>query len=125
MAEPTSALAPDEISRKVYSARGNTPTAFLLWLATPGVIANVYPGRILLLNYVSQFASRMGRPVTKWDLKAFVSTGDMVAGSVYLYNSDPRYLNLLHNSLNVPIHTEIDTTLAETPPHPTGTYGRQ
>ena len=42
--------------------------------------------------------------------------GDVVAGFVILANWDPRYLNLLQNSVNLPSPTEFETALAEMPP---------
>ena len=62
---PTAALVPDDVSWKIYSVSGDVPTAFLLWLATPGVAANVEPVCIVLLHSFYQFVSRMGRPSTK------------------------------------------------------------
>ena len=68
----------------------------------------------------------MGRPATKWDPKVFASIGDIVASSVALENWDPKYLNLLRNSVNVSIPAVIDTTLAvyDVSPHSPGTYVR-
>ena len=41
VAEPTMVPAPEDVSCKIYSASGSTPTAFLLWIATPGVPSKV------------------------------------------------------------------------------------
>ena len=50
VAAPTAALVPANVSWKIYSASGDTPTDFLLWLATSGVEANRDPVYIVLLN---------------------------------------------------------------------------
>ena len=64
-AAPTNALVPDESSQQIYSASGDAPTDFLLWLATPGIASDVDLGCIDLMHLVSQFAIRLGRPATK------------------------------------------------------------
>ena len=73
------------------------------------------PGRIVLLHSVSQFVNRRGRPATKWDSKAFASTGDVIAGTVPLANWEPTYLNLLRKPVNVLSSASIDTPLAAMP----------
>ena len=72
--------------------------------------------RIVMIHSVYQFAIQLGQPATKWDLKVFASTGDVVADTVALANWDPRYLNLLRKSVNVPSPADINTALAATPP---------
>ena len=62
---PSNAPVPADVSRKIYSTRGDAPTAFLLWMKIPSMAANVEPGRIVLLHSVSQFASRLGHPTKK------------------------------------------------------------
>ena len=69
----------------------------------------------MLLHSVSQLASRLGRPATKWDSRAFYATGDVVADTVYPANWEPRYLNLLWKPVSVPISTSIDAALETTP----------
>ena len=75
------------------------------------------PVCIVLLHSMSHFASRMWFPTTKRYFNSFASTGYMVVGSVALANWDPKYPNLLRNSLNVPSTANIYTALALTPPH--------
>ena len=113
---PTNALGPADVTQQIYAASGDALTAFLLWMATPGMNVNVDLGRIVLLHSVYQLASHMGRPATKWESKAFAATGDVVAGTVALANLEPRYLNLLRHLVNVPSSTMIFTVLVVTPP---------
>ena len=86
VAAPTNAPIPADVSRQNYSASGNVSITFMLWLATLGLAVNVYLGRIVLLHSVYQFMIRMGCPATKCDSKAFASMGNVVTGTVALYN---------------------------------------
>ena len=115
VAAPTAAPEPANVSRKTYSASGDSPNALLLLLATLGVAYDVDLGHIFFPHYVSQFSIWMGRHATKWHSKAFAFTGDVVASSIALANFDPRCLDLLWNSVNVPSTYDIDTTLETTP----------
>ena len=51
MTAPTTAPAPADVSQKVYSGSGDTHTAFLLLIATPGVAANIDPSRIFKIRF--------------------------------------------------------------------------
>ena len=97
----------------------------MLWLSSPGIAIYVYPVRIVLMQSVSQFTIRLGLPATKWYSKAFASMGNVVSSTITLANWDPRYMNLLWNSVNVSSLVKIDTTLAATPlPIFSGSHGR-
>ena len=77
MAASTNAPGLADIDRHIYAASGDALAAFLLWLATSGMIASVDPRRIVLMQSVSHFVSRLGRPAAKWDSKAFSATGSV------------------------------------------------
>ena len=115
VAAPTNTPGTVNVSCQIYAVSSDTPTAFLLWLATPGLTDHKELGRIVLLHSIYKSASRLGRPVTKRDTKAFAAMGDVVAGLVALANLEPRYLNLLRQPVNVPSPVAIDTALDITP----------
>ena len=59
---PTNTPGPANVYQQIYAVTGDVTTAFLLWLSTPGMMANEDPGQIVLLQSISQLASWMGRP---------------------------------------------------------------
>ena len=79
--------------------------------------SDMYSGCIVLLHYISQFTSRLGRPITQWDSKAFAATGDVVTSTVALAHLEQSYLKLLHHLVNVSRTYIINTALAAM--HPT------
>ena len=72
------------------------------------------PGRVLLLHSVSHYASRMGRPASKWDNRTFANQGDVSYGTAPLAVWGPTYLHLAP-SVYVPSTVAIDTSLAGDP----------
>ena len=115
VAAPTNAPGPTNVAQKIYAERGDSPTAFLLWLATTGVDTDVHLDHIVMLHSISQFASPLGRPTTKRDSMEFTDMGDVVSGTIALENWEPIYLSLLIHSVNVLILAMIDTALEATP----------
>ena len=77
--EPMNASAaqtPASVSQQIYTAsQQGDPTAFLLWYAMPRLAEDWDPGRISLLQSVSSYASRMGRPSSKWYDGPFANRG--------------------------------------------------
>ena len=63
------ASGPTNVSQQIYAVSSDVLTDFLLWLAIPGLTAKKDHSRIVLLHSISQFASRLVRPTTKWDTK--------------------------------------------------------
>ena len=71
----TNGLGLAYVSRQIYPTTGDDLTAFLLWLATPGLNPDKDPGHIFLLHLISQVASWMGHPTTKWNPRHFPPQG--------------------------------------------------
>ena len=83
--DPMNAAAakkPASLSQQIYAAsQQGEPTDFLLWHATPGLAKDCDPGRVLLLHSVIYYASRVGRPSSKWDDRTFTNRGDVSYGT--------------------------------------------
>ena len=70
------AQTPESVSQQIYAASQQVyPIAFLLWYAPPGLSEDRDSGCVLLLHSISHYASRMGRPASKWDDRTFRKTG--------------------------------------------------
>ena len=109
------AQTPAIVSQQIYkSSQQGDPTAFLLWHATPGFAEDHDPGRVLLLHSVSHYASRMGRPASKWDDRTFANRGGVSYGTAPLAVWDTTYLHLAP-AVYVPRATDIYTSLAGDP----------
>ena len=112
--DPMNAAAtqtPASVSQQIYtSSQQGDPTALFLWNATPGIAKDWDAGCISLLQFVSYYASWMGRPPCKWDNGKFANRGDVSYVTVPLELWDPTYLQLAP-SVYVPIAATIDTSL--------------
>ena len=81
---------PVSVSQQVYSAsQQGYPTAFLMWHDTPGKAKDCDPGRVMLLQSISHYMSRMGRPARRWDDRTFANRGDVSYGTMSLAVWDP------------------------------------
>ena len=113
--DPLNAAAaptPASVTQHIYAAsQQGDPTAFLLWHATPGLVADRDPSRISLLHTVSHYASRMGRPPCCWDGESFANRGDVTFGTAPLAHWYPAYLHLTA-AVHVPSAAAIDTAIA-------------
>ena len=78
---------------------------------TPRLAEDQDPGRVSLLHSVSHYASRMGRPLCRWDDKTFANRVDVSYGTAPLANWDPTYLYLAL-SVHVPSAVAIEVSLA-------------
>ena len=103
------------VSQQIYAAiQQGDPTTLLLWDTTPGLSKNCDPGHVSLIHSVSHYASRMGRPDSKWDNRAFANRGDVSYGTTPLAVWDPTYLHLA-SAIYLPSAATIDTSLAGNP----------
>ena len=108
------APTPASVAHQIYAAiQQGDPTAFLLWHATPGLTVDWDPGRVSLLHSVSYYASRMGRPLCRWDNKTFANRGDIAYDTAPLAQWDPAYLHLSPAVL-VPSASAIDALTRRT-----------
>ena len=106
---------PASVYQQVYSAsQQGYPTAFLMWNDTPGKAKDCDPGRVILLQSISHYMSRMGRPARWWDDRTFANRGDVSYGTVSLAVWDPTYPHL-SPAVYVPSAAAIDTSLARDP----------
>ena len=116
--DPLNAAAtptPASVAQQIYAAsQKGDPTAFLLWHATPGLTVDRDSGRISLLHLFSHYASRMGRPLCRWDDETFANRGDVSYGNAPLSQWDPTYLHL-DPAVHVPSTAVIDAAIAGDP----------
>ena len=109
------AQTPASVSQQIYTAsQQGYPTAFLLWHATSGIVEDRNPSRVSLLHSVSHYASRMGRPTSKWVDRTFANVGEVSYGTTPLAVWDPTYLHLAP-AIYLPISAAIDTSLSGDP----------
>ena len=116
--DPTNAAAvqtPASVSHQIYTAsQQGDPTDFLLWHAMPRIAEDCDPGRVFLLHSVIHYASRMGRPASKWDNRTFTNRRDVSYGTAPLSVWDPTYLHLAL-AVYLPSAAAIESSLARDP----------
>ena len=83
------APTPTSVAQLIYAvSQQGDPTAFLLWHATPKFTVDQDPGRVSLLHSVRHYASRMGRPLCRWDDETFANRGNVTYGTAPLAQWD-------------------------------------
>ena len=68
------------------------PTAFLLCYPTLGFDSGDNHSRLGLVNSISRYDARIGRPAPPWDDEAFGTRGDVVMGLVSCVRWLPEYM---------------------------------